>query len=481
MITISPFMTLAPEIWLLITACILLLVDLFLSKKMQNIAFYFALIALFGALFLILKLMGYGTETLFFESYIRDEIGNLLKFAICFFGIFVFLFSKLYVSEHKFIQGEYYSLCLFSILGMMVLVSAYSLLTLYLGVELLALPLYALIAMSKDKRSSEAAMKYFVMGALASGMLLYGISILYGATESFQIKEVAHKLLPENSGTPEMAVIIGMVLILVGLAFKMGAVPFHMWVPDIYEGSESSVTLFIATLPEIAGFGMAIRLLLDSFSSLDESWMQLWVVMSVLSLALGNIVAIAQSNLKRMLAYSSIGHMGFVFMGLLAGPDVGYAPALTYVIIYTIMALGAFGLLTVLSYQGFEAEQISDLRGLGKSQPFVAFIMLLVLFSLAGVPPTVGFYAKFLILNALVDAGYVWLAVLAVIFAVIGAFYYLRVVRMMFFDMAATDFKMPPCKKVGVYETTLLTLDGALILFLGIYPAPLIALCMSVF
>lgn len=510
---ISTLLIISPELWILGMACVLLIADLFLSKVNRLVAYYLGLVTLFGAMILILNLVGGGREDLFFNSFVRDDLSSFLEFVICFLGVFVFMYGRNYVDDHKMPQGDYYALSLFSILGMMVLVSAASLLTLYLGVELLALPLYALISLSKDKRAPEAAMKYFVMGALASGMLLYGISLLYGATGSFEIKIVAEKLIQQTT-LPPMIISIGMVLVLVGLAFKLGAVPFHMWVPDIYEGSAACMTLFIATLPEIAGFGMAIRLLVDTFTPLTQHWQQIWMVMAVLSIVLGNVVAIAQTNFKRMLAYSSIGHMGFVFLGLLVGPEVGFGPALAYIVIYAVMALGAFGIMVALSYRGFEAESLADFRGLGKSQPWVALMMLLVLFSLAGVPPTIGFYAKFLVLNAVIEAGFTELAVLAVIFTVVGAFYYLRIIRLMFFDKVEGEavnvlnrnmtqdieniensaiydrsdyrenretYKMPACKKVPFFETALLSLNGLGILALGLYPAPLISVCMAVF
>lgn len=481
----SAYASFFPEIWIAAIASIILLVDTFWKNFGRAASPLLAIAAIIVSLLLSANLVGSGSHILL-DSFISDEISTFLKMAIDVIAIFVFLYSRKYIEQHKIIPGEYYVLCLFSILGMMILVSAYSLLTLYLGVELLALPLYALIAMAKGLRAPEAAMKYFVMGALASGLMLYGISLIYGITGSFEIKTVAAHIpaIPTTAENLQFTLLLGMIFTLSGLAFKLGAVPFHMWVPDVYEGSAASVTLFIGTLPEIAGFGMAIRLLLDTFPALAAYWQEFWIIIAISSLAIGNIAAIAQTNLKRMLAYSSISHIGFVVLGLLAGPDVGYGPALAYVIIYALMAAGAFGIMIALSHQGFEAENISDFRGLGKAQPWVAFLMLLILFSLAGVPPTIGFYAKFLVLNALIQAGYVWLAVVAVIFAVIGAYYYLRVVRVMFFDAPASPhhaFKEPPWQIVQGYGLGLLSVNGLLILALGIYPAPLINACLALF
>ncbi len=477
---LSSYVSIYPEIWLLTTTCILIILDVFLHKN-TKITYYFSLIILLVSLILSLNLLGSGT-TVLFDSFIQDDIGNLLKVILYLVGIFVFIYAHRYLEERNMAKGEYYILCLFSILGMLVLISSYSLLTLYLGVELLALPLYALIAMRKDPRSTEAAMKYFVLGALASGMMLYGISLLYGVTGTFEIKALSTQLNTTTSQS-HIALLFGMIFTLVGLAFKLGAVPFHMWVPDIYEGSGTAATLFIATLPELAGFGMAIRLLLNTFSSLANDWQQVWLIMAVLSLVVGNIAAIAQTNLKRMLAYSAISHMGFVFLGLLSGPVAGFAPAMAYIIIYVLMALAAFGIIIMLSHEGFEAENITDFKGLGRRDPWVALMMLLVLFSLAGIPPLLGFYAKFLILDALIQAGYVWLAVVAVIFAVIGAFYYLRVIRVMFFDAPSKEIEMPfpTWSKVQGFDLTIVSINGLILLALGIYPAPLINACLAVF
>jgi len=510
-ISMDDLIYIAPEITVAFFACLILVLERSLSDLSKSvpsvrwISYILCQLSLLIALFFTLRLINLPNKELFNNTFIMDKVGNAIKIILYLYGLIAFTYARKYVWERHIYAGEYFVLCLFSILGMMVLVSARSFLTLYLGLELFALPLYALIAMStkEEKRAPEAAMKYFVMGAIASGMLLYGISLLYGATGSIEIASVAKALssqaaletthVSQTAQTshasqtaqtvlsmthPSMPVLLGIVFVIIGLAFKFGAVPFHMWVPDIYQGSMTSVTLFIGSLPKLAAFGMAIRLLLDSFSSLYLEWQQLLVLMSILSLAIGNIVAIAQTNLKRMLAYSTIGHVGYMLLGLLAGPEAGYSAAFAYVIIYALMALGAFGVIIALSHEGFEAENIADFQGLGSSQPWVAFLLLLVLFSLAGIPPTLGFYAKFLVLDALVQAGYIWLAAVAVLFSVIGAYYYLRVIRVMFFEIPHEHH--PHWQQVSGTNLAFLSCNGLLMLALGIYPTPIINYCLSV-
>lgn len=467
-----------PEIWLLSMAVFILLVDLFVSRFAKEITYFLTQITLIGILFFTADLIGQEPKTLFNQMFVMDDLANVLKFSIALVGFFVFLYSRQSVLSSPTYRSEYFVLCLFSIFGMMVLISARSFLTLYLGIELFALPLYALIPIvRKDSVAPEAAMKYFVMGALASGLLLYGISLLYGVTGTFQLQEVAAALTQLGNLHIPPALLFGLVFVLVGLAFKFGAVPFHLWLPDVYQGAPLSVTLFIGTLPKLAAFGFAIRLLVDTFAPFAIYWQPILIIMSVLSLTIGNVVAIAQTNLKRMLAYSTIAHIGFLFLGLLAGPESGFAAALDYVMIYAVMALGAFGLMTVLSYQGYEPENIQDFRGLGVRNPWLAFLMMIVLFSLAGVPPFAGFYAKLFVLNALISAGYVWLAVFAVLLTVIGAYYYLRVIRVMFFDAPEG---VSPFQPVSVLPYAALSFNGLAILALGIFPAPLFNLCLSV-
>lgn len=470
-----------PEIWVATLACVILMVDVNLGKNSRWPTYLLCQVTLLVGIYLAAQNIHAPTQTLFFNHFILDPIGNVLKILILTYGVFSFIYARQYLwqhQEHK--NGEYFILSLFSILGMLILVSAKSFLSLYLGIELLTLPLYALIAMAKeDKAAPEAAMKYFVMGAIASGLLLFGISLLYGVTGSFELATIAKELAVLKE-VPQVAVLCGMVFVLVGLAFKFGAVPFHMWIPDIYEGASTNVTLFIATLPKLAAFGMSIRILVDTFPQLTAEWQPLILLLAILSLGLGNVAALAQTNLKRLLAYSAIGHIGFIFLGLLAGPESGYSAALVYIIIYTLMALGAFGIIIALSHKGFEAEKISDFQGLGRTQPIVAFLMLLLLFSLAGVPPTAGFYAKFIVLDALINAGFIWPAVLAVIFSVIGAFYYLRVIRVMFFEAPVSESLLAYPRTVSPLGVSFLSINGLLVLGLGIFPAPLINVCMQV-
>ncbi|HFQ91406.1 MAG TPA: NADH-quinone oxidoreductase subunit NuoN, partial [Chromatiales bacterium] len=338
-----------------------------------------------------------------------------------------------------------------------------------------SLSMYAMVAMHRDSMpSSEAAMKYFILGAIASGMLLYGMSLIYGATGSLDIAEIAAYI--QNSSSDDMVLLLGLVFILVALAFKLGAVPFHMWIPDVYHGAPTAITLFISTAPKIAAFAMVMRLLTDGLGGLLTQWQDILVILAALSIAVGNVVAIAQGNIKRMLAYSTISHVGFLFLGVLAGTDEGYSAAMFYVLVYALMSLGAFGMVILLSRAGFEADNIADFKGLNERSPWFAFMMLILMFSMAGVPPTVGFYAKLAVLSAVVDVGLVWLAVFGVLFAVVGAFYYLRIVKFMYFEKPedkaplATDFDM----------RAVISANALVVLALGIFPGSLIALCATV-
>lgn len=477
---LNEFVMIIPEILIASMSALILIVDLFLPKRATGVTYALTQFSLVAAGIFSIRLFGSGPQTAFFDSFILDDIGILLKLCIYVFAFFVFMYSKSYNQARNMREGEYFSLCLFSILGMMVLISARSFLTLYLGLELFALPIYALVAFVKEQRSGgEAAMKYFVTGAMASAMLLYGISLLYGITGSFDFVLISQAL-AEHSAAPAIAVSFGLMFVIVGLAFKWGAVPFHMWLPDVYEGAPSSVTLFIGTLPKLAAFGMAIRILVDSFPALHPHWEPLLMVLAILSLGLGNIVAIAQSNIKRMLAYSTIGHVGFVLLGLLAGPRSGFAAALNYVLIYVLMALGAFGIIVVLSHRGFEAEKIADFKGLAVREPWIACAMMLILLSLTGIPPLAGFYAKFLVLDALMNAGHVWLAVLGLLFSVIGAYYYLRVIKMMYFD-APLEGWSHTYPAVSPAHVVLIACNGAAILLLGIFPSYLWNVCVRTF
>ena len=365
--------------------------------------------------------------------FIDDSFANLTKFMICLLAIVVFIYSRTYSEQRDIGGSEYYVLGLFGILGMMVMVSADHLLVIYLGLELMSLCLYAMVAFQRDSpNATEAAMKYFVLGAIGSGSLLYGLSILYGLTGSLDISTI-HQLLMDSS-SENLPLIFALVFIVTALAFKLGAAPFHMWVPDVYHGAPTSTTIYLGTVSKIAAFAMLMRLLVGGLESLQPIWQDMLIIIALLSIIIGNVIAIAQVNLKRMLAYSTIAHMGFMLLGILSGSEEGYAASLFYVLVYSVMSLGAFGIIVISAKKNDELDLISDYSGLNGRDPWMAFWVLLLMFSLAGVPPTVGFYAKLAVIQALVDAELVWVAVVAVLFAVVGAFYYLRVIKVVYFD-----------------------------------------------
>lgn len=465
-----------PELILLGTACAVLLLDLFLKEEQRgwnhNLSILGLAVALGG-----LGLVGSGQVAFAFsDTLVRDPFGDLLKGLILILTILTFVYSRDYMRARGLWIGEYHVLILFATLGMMIMVSAHSFLTLYLGLELLALCLYALVALDRDcKVGAEAAMKYFVLGALGSGMLLYGISMLYGATGSFDFTLVAQAVNAE--GMENKILVFGLVFVLIGVAFKFGAVPFHAWVPDVYQGAPLPVVLFLSSAPKIAAFAMATRILIDSLGALRADWGEILVILSVLSMGLGNLVAIAQTNIKRMLAYSTISHVGFIFLGLLAGTPAGYAAAMFYTLVYALMAAGAFGVLAMISSQGVEVENLEDLKGLNDRDSWMAAVLALMMFSMAGVPPAVGFFAKLLVLEAVVSVGMIWLAVLAVVFSIIGAFYYLRVVKFIYFDKPVQDAPLALAGDARI----ILSVNGLAVLVLGIFPASLLGICQAAF
>jgi NADH-quinone oxidoreductase subunit N len=371
-------------------------------------------------------------------------------------------------------RGEFFALVLFAMLGIMIMISANHFMTLYLGLELLALSLYGLVALQRDsKDATEAAMKYFILGALASGLLLYGMSMLYGATGTLEITKVAQVI--HSGSANKMILVFGLVFIVCGLAFKLGAVPFHMWVPDVYHGAPTAITLLLSSAPKFASFAFIMRLLVTGLGALIVDWQNMLIILAVLSMAIGNVVAIAQTNLKRMLAYSTISHMGFFLIGILSGGLLGYSAAMFYVVAYIIMTLGTFGMILLLSRSGFEAENLDDFKGLNQRSPWLAFVTLLLVFSLAGVPPTVGFYAKLLVFQAAVNAGLLWLAVVAVLFSLIGAYYYLRIVKLMYFDDAIDTNPIKPQLDIKI----IMAVNGLAVLVFGLLPQPLITLCIT--
>ncbi len=470
----SEFVMILPEIFVLSMACIILVLDLFLKDSERNISYWLAQLTLVFAAVITLSVDPDETQLLFFGTFIADAMGAVLKVFIYLVAGLAFLYSRHYLSVRGLFKGEYYVLGLFGVLGMMVMVSAHSLLTVYLGLELLSLSLYAMVAFNRDSYPcSEAAMKYFVLGALASGMLLYGMSILYGMTGTLDIGLIADTLGREESSVP---VVFATVFIVVGLAFKLGAVPFHMWVPDVYQGAPTPVTLYLGSAPKIAAFAMIMRLLAESVGALQSEWQGMLVLLAVLSLGIGNVVAIAQTNLKRMLAYSTISHVGFLLLGILAGTPAGYSAAMFYIITYALMAAGAFGMIILLSRAGFEADEIDDFKGLNQRNPWFALVMLILMFSMAGVPPTVGFYAKLSVLQAVVDLDMIWLAGAAVFFSVIGAYYYIRLVKIMYFDDPADDGPLASDFDLRFA----LSANGVVILLLGLFPGSLMALCSQV-
>jgi NADH-quinone oxidoreductase subunit N len=414
--------------------------------------------------------------TAFNGSFIRDPMGDVLKvFSFVIMGL-IFTYAKFYLRTFKLFRGDFYTLSLFALLGVMLLISANSMLMIYLGLELVSLSVYALVAFNRESgRGSESAMKYFVLGSMASGMLLFGMSMIYGATGSLGIPEIAQAI--RVNGTDDILLVFGLVFVVVGIGFKFGVVPFHMWIPDVYEGAPPAVTLFIASVPKLAAFAMAYRFLSSGLGDLHVHWQGMLASLAVLSIILGNLAAIMQTNIKRMLAYSTISHMGFVMLGLLPGTNFGFGAAMYYVIVYGIMSVAAFGMVILLSARGVEAETLEDFKGLNRRNPYYAAIMGLVMFSMAGVPPMVGFFAKLMVLKAVMDAGMMWLAITAVVFAVIGAFYYLRVIKYMYFDEPENETTITAPVDFGAA----LTVNGLMILGLGIFSSSLITICMTSF
>ena len=485
-LSIIDHMPALPEILLLLGACVLMIVDLYVKSERRTASFRIAQVVLLlcaVTTFFIQWVSGTSRFHLFNGLFVSDVMSNFLKLMAYLAVSVALMYSRQYLLDRGLLRGEFLTLLLFALLGMMVMISANSFLTVYLGLELMSLCLYSMVALNRDSAAStEAAMKYFVLGALASGLLLYGMSMIYGATGTLTITEVAKQIATlSRDGTQHAFLVFGLVFVVSGIAFKLGVVPFHMWIPDVYHGAPTAVTLVISTAPKLAAFAMAIRLLGSGLLDLARDWQQMLVILAVLSMALGNITAIAQSNLKRMLAYSTIAHMGFMLLGLLSGWVEGnflnkndaYAAAMFYTMVYVLMSLGAFGMLLFLSQKGFECENLEDMKGLNRRNPWYAFVMLLLMFSLAGVPPTAGFYAKLVVLSAAVNAGYVWLAVVAVLFSLIGAYYYLRIVKLMYFD----DPKevAPAAGHDGM--RVLLSANGLALLALGVLPQPLMSLC----
>ena len=470
----------APEFWVLIMACVILITDLFLREERRGIIHMLAMVTLVFAAIITVRAdymsEGLRSATAFNGSYIRDTMGDVLKLFSFFILGLVYLYSKFFLRQFRMFRADFYTLSLFALLGIMLLISANNLVMIYLGLELTSLSTYALVAFDRDsKRGSEAAMKYFVLGSMASGMLLYGMSMIYGACGSLDLIQIAEGV--STRGSNDLMLTFGLVFLVVGLAFKLGVVPFHMWIPDVYQGAPAAITLFISSVPKMAAFAMAFRLLQTGLGELHGDWQQMLALLAVFSIILGNLAAIAQTNIKRMLAYSTISHMGFILMGLLPGTASGYGAGMYYVIVYSLMSAAAFGMVILLSARGVEAENLDDFKGLNQRNSWYAAIMAMVMFSMAGVPVFVGFFAKWLVIKAALDAGLIWLAVIAVTFSVVGAFYYLRVVKLMYFDEPLTDSPI----EAPVDFRAAISLNGVMILGLGMFSSSLIAICMASF
>ena len=476
----SQLLLAAPEIWILVMACVIMVVDLYLPEERRGIIHMLAMLTVIFAAIITLRgdflSGGAAAVTAFKGSFVRDAMGDVLKVFAYLLMALIYIYSKFYLRNFRMFRSDFYTLSLEALLGVMLLISANSMLMIYLGLELISLSVYALVAFNRDSsRGSESAMKYFVLGSMASGMLLYGMSMIYGATGSLQLADVAAAV--AAAGPNDVLLIFGLVFVVVGIAFKFGAVPFHMWIPDVYEGAPPAVILFISSVPKLAAFAMAYRFLSSALGDLHVHWQSMLAVLAALSIILGNLAAIMQKNIKRMLAYSTISHMGFVLLGLVPGAAYGFGASMYYVIVYGIMSVAAFAMVILLSAKGEEAEHIDDFKGLNQRHPYYAAIMGLVLFSMAGVPPMVGFFAKLLVLKAVVEAGMLWLAAGAVVFAVIGAFYYLRVVWYMYFSDAESEVPIVAPVDFGAA----LTLNGLMVLGLGLFSGSLISICMMSF
>jgi NADH-quinone oxidoreductase subunit N len=462
-----------PEIVLLAAGCAVLLLDLFLPRSQRHWSFWLTQATLLCCAWITVATAQLTPVQAFNGLVIDDMLADFLELIATIAVSLMLFYSRGYLVARGLFRGETLVLTLFALLGMMVMISAGSLLTLYLGLELLALCLYSMVAMHRtSKAASEAAMKYFVLGALASGMLLYGMSMVYGATGSLDIHRIARVILSGRGSGPIL--LFGLVFLVSGIAFKLGVVPYHMWVPDVYHGAPTPVTLLIGTAPKLAAFAFTLRLLAVALDGLEFDWQGMLLVLSLSSMVLGNLVAIAQTNIKRMLAYSTIANMGFMLLGFVAADLAGYSAAMFYVIVYVLTTLASFGMVMLLSREGFEADRIEDFRGLNQRSPWWAFIMLLVMFSLAGVPPTLGFYAKFTVIEAAVSAGFIWLAVAAVLASLVGAFYYLRIVKVMYFEDAVDSSPL-----VARGDTrALLSANGLALLLFGVLPQPLMGICV---
>jgi NADH-quinone oxidoreductase subunit N len=462
------------EIFLLCMIGVIMIADLLLPSQTRTVTYLLTQVTLLGCSLITVATHTTGVAHLFTGMFVDDLMSDVLKLLTYLAVSMMLVYSRSYLIVRGLFTGEFLSLTLTSTLGMMVMISASNLVTLYIGLEVLALSLYALVALQRDSAvATESAMKYFILGAMASGFLLYGMSMIYGGTGSLDVQTIS-SVIKAGQGN-DMLLVFGLAFLVAGLAFKLGAVPFHMWVPDVYHGAPTAMTLFIGSAPKLAAFAFVMRILVESLQPLMIHWAGMLAVLAVLSMGVGNITAIAQTNLKRMFAYSTIAHMGFLLLGVLSGTLDGYSSAMFYAVIYVLMTLGGFGMIMLLSREGFEADNLNDFKGLNQRSPWLAFMMLLLMFSMAGVPPTVGFYAKFSVLNAALQAGHLTLVIAAVIFSLIGAFYYLRIVKLMYFDAPESHEKV----YMQPDSTLLISINGLAVLMLGIMPNTLMAICAA--
>ena len=454
-----------PEIFVLLMAMVVLMTDLFIKPSMRWIIFALSQFALIGAAYLTGQHFNHQTEFAFSNMFVRDGLADLLKMMSYAGTSLIFFYSRSYMKDRNLYRGEYFSLVLFALLGMMIMISSHNMLLVYMGLELLSLCLYSLTALDRDnQKATESAIKYFVLGALASGLLLYGMSMIYGATSSLDLNVISTALL--NNPTDHAILILGLVFVVAGLAFKLGAVPFQMWVPDIYEGSPSSIAMLISSVPKLAAFAITVRILGDGLQSMMVDWKQMMLIMAVLSVGIGNVTAVAQTNIKRMYAYSTISHIGFILFGLMSGTLNGYASSLFYVVSYMFMTLVSFAVLMMMSRKNFECESLEDFKGLNKRNPWYAFLMLITMLSMAGIPPTIGFYAKFMVLQAAFDAGFASYVVYAVMMALVGMFYYMRIVKLMYFDEPKLKNKLD----VSMDIEWILSVNACALLIVGLIP-----------
>ncbi|MDD2684659.1 MAG: NADH-quinone oxidoreductase subunit NuoN [Gallionella sp.] len=465
-------MPVSAEIFLLVMVCAILVADQLIKQSGRLFTYMLVQLTLLGCSLITVGTHEPGVAYVFNGMVVDDLMSDILKLLTYLSVSMMLVYTRQYLTDRGLFTGEFMALTLFATMGMMVMISANHFLTLYLGLELLSLALYAIVALQRDSAvATEAAMKYFILGALASGLLLYGMSMLYGATGSLHLQAVSQAI--ASGAADQNLLVFGLVFVVAGLAFKLGAVPFHMWVPDVYHGAPTAMTMLIGSAPKLAAFAFVSRILVEGLQPLMQHWSGMLIILAIGSMALGNITAIAQTNIKRMFAYSTIAHMGFLLLGFISGSIEGYGSSMFYAVVYVLMSLGAFGMIMLLSREGFESDKLDDFKGLNQRSPWLAFMMLLLMFSMAGVPPTVGFYAKFMVLNAVVQAGYIWLAVAAVMFSLIGAFYYLRIVKLMYFDAPETHAPIV----VGSDTSLLMTVNGLGVLALGLLPGTLMSVC----